>query len=247
MEVTVTTIALLLVAGIGSGLVGYLAGLASMVSYPALLAVGLPPLSANVTNTLGLVGTGLGAALRASDDVKKTGRTRLTQQAIVAAAGGGTGATLLLLTGEEVFAAVVPWLIAFAATALLVSPQIKKLGGGQERWPGYLAVLFLVCVYGGYFGAGAGVVYFAIVLVLTSYPWRRAVLMKTVLLSVSNLMASIIFIAFAPVNWLAAAIMFVGNLIGGNIGPMVQRYIPDALSRWAIAIGGFYLAWSLAR
>lgn len=247
MEVTVATIALLLIAGIGSGLVGYLTGLASLVSYPALLAVGLPPLSANVTNTLGLVGTGLGAALRASDDVKQTGRTRLIQQATAAALGGGTGATLLLLTGEEVFAIVVPWLIAFAATALLLSPQIKKLGSGKERWLAYLIVLYVVCVYGGYFGAGAGVVYFAIVLVLTSYPWRRAVLMKTVLLSVSNLVASVIFIAFAPVNWLAAAVMFAGNLIGGNIGPMVQRYVPDDLSRWAIAIGGFYLAWSLSR
>ena len=247
MDITIANVALLLAAGIASGLVGYLAGLASLISYPALLAVGLPPLAANVTNTLGLVGAGSGAALRAGHLVMASGRKQAWQQFAVSSGGGGLGATLLLLSGEEVFAAVVPWLIAFAAVMLLVSPRIKRLGGSTERWPLYLVVLFTICVYGGYFGAGAGVVYLAVVLILTQYEWPRAVLMKTILLSVSNLTASIIFIAFAPFDLLAAALMFVGNLIGGNAGPVVQRYIPERASRLAIALGGFYLAWRLAR
>ena len=78
-------------------------------------------------------------------------------------------------------------------------------------------------------------------------PWPRAVLMKSVLLSISNLAATVIFVIFAPIDWLAALILFVGNLIGGNIGPLVQRYIPEAISRWVIAIGGLFLAWSLWR
>ena len=73
-----------------------------------------------------------------------------------------------------------------------------------QRWPLYLTVLYVVCLYGGYFGAGAGIVYFAIVVMLTRHPWQRAVLMKTVLLSVSNLAASLLFVALAPVDWLAA-------------------------------------------
>lgn len=247
MDVTIWNVVLLLGAGIAAGLIGYLAGLASLVSYPALLAAGLSPLAANVTNTLGLVGAGSGAALRAWGQVMVGGRTRVWQQFAVCALGGGTGAVLLLVTGEAAFEAVVPWLIAFAALMLLLSPQIKKLGGETERWAIYLVMLFAVCIYGGYFGAGAGIVYFAIVLVLTSYPWPRAVLMKTILLSISNLVASAIFIFFAPVDWLAAVLMFAGNLIGGNIGPLVQRYIPAAFSRWVIALGGFYLAWSLSR
>lgn len=247
MEITIAKIAILLAAGIGAGLIGYLAGLASLVSYPALLLVGLPPLAANVTNTLGLVGTGIGAAMRAGSQVMSSGRTRAWQQFVVCAAGGTAGAVLLLVSGEAVFAAVVPWLIAFAAAMLLLGPWIKSLSGGQERWYTYLGVLFVVCVYGGYFGAGAGIVYFAAVLVLTTYPWPHAVLMKSILLSVSNLAASLVFIAFAPVDWLAAGLMFVGNLIGGNLGPLVQRHVPETLSRWVIAFGGFYLAWNLSR
>ena len=169
------------------------------------------------------------------------------RQFVICAIGGGTGAALLLITGEGVFEAVVPWLIAFASLTLFVSPRLKKLSSGTERWRIYLCSLFVVCLYGGYFGAGAGVVYFALVLLLTSYPWPRAVLMKSVLLSISNLAATVIFVIFAPIDWLAALILFVGNLIGGNIGPLVQRYIPEAISRWVIAIGGLFLAWSLWR
>lgn len=247
MDVTVGNIVFLAFAGVAAGLVGYLAGLMSLISFPALLAVGLPPLTANVTNTLGAIGVGAGAAVRAGDQVMAAGRGRAWQQFVICAIGGGTGAALLLITGESVFEAMVPWLIAFASLTLFLSPRLKKLSSGNERWAIYLGALFFVCLYGGYFGAGAGVVYFALVLLLTSYPWPRAVLMKSVLLSISNLAATVIFVIFAPIDWLAALILFVGNLIGGNIGPLVQRYIPEAISRWVIAIGGLFLAWSLWR
>ena len=247
MDVTVGNIVFLAFAGVAAGLVGYLAGLMSLISFPALLAVGLPPLTANVTNTLGAIGVGAGAAVRAGDQVMAAGRTRAWQQFVICAIGGGTGAALLLITGESVFEAVVPWLIAFASLTLFLSPRLKKLSSGNERWVIYLGALFFVCLYGGYFGAGAGVVYFALVLLLTSYPWPRAVLMKSVLLSISNLIATVIFVIFAPIDWLAALILFAGNLVGGNIGPLVQRYIPETISRWVIAIGGLYLAWSLWR
>lgn len=247
MDVTVGNIVFLAFAGVAAGLVGYLAGLMSLISFPALLAVGLPPLTANVTNTLGAIGVGAGAAVRAGDQVMAAGRGRAWQQFVICAIGGGTGAALLLITGESVFEAMVPWLIAFASLTLFLSPRLKKLSSGNERWAIYLGALFFVCLYGGYFGAGAGVVYFALVLLLTSYPWPRAVLMKSVLLSISNLIATVIFVIFAPIDWLAALILFGGNLIGGNIGPLVQRYIPETISRWVIAIGGLYLAWSLWR
>jgi len=247
VDVTVGNIVFLAFAGVAAGLVGYLAGLMSLISFPALLAVGLPPLTANVTNTLGAIGVGAGAAVRAGDQVMAAGRGRAWQQFVICAIGGGTGAALLLITGESVFEAVVPWLIAFASLTLFLSPRLKKLSSGNERWAIYLGALFFVCLYGGYFGAGAGVVYFALVLLLTSYPWPRAVLMKSVLLSISNLIATVIFVIFAPIDWLAALILFGGNLIGGNIGPLVQRYIPETISRWVIAIGGLFLAWSLWR
>jgi len=247
VDVTVGNIVFLAFAGVAAGLVGYLAGLMSLISFPALLAVGLPPLTANVTNTLGAIGVGAGAAVRAGDQVMAAGRGRAWQQFVICAIGGGTGAALLLITGESVFEAMVPWLIAFASLTLFLSPRLKKLSSGNERWAIYLGALFFVCLYGGYFGAGAGVVYFALVLLLTSYPWPRAVLMKSVLLSISNLIATVIFVIFAPIDWLAALILFGGNLIGGNIGPLVQRYIPETISRWVIAIGGLYLAWSLWR
>lgn len=245
MDVTFTNMVLLFVAGIGSGLIGYLAGLASLVSYPALLAVGLSPLAANATNTIAVVGGGWGAAFSGREMLLEGDRRRLITECALAAIGGIAGAVLLLVTGEKVFATVVPWLIAISALTLLLSPTIKRFSGTKERWFIYRALLLIVCVYGGYFGAGSGIVALATLRVLTNYLWERAVLLKTILLALANVTASIVFIFLAPISWAAAIIMFAGNIVGGYIGPTAQRHIPEPVSRYVIAAGGFYLAWTL--
>lgn len=241
-----TTFALLLVAGVGTGLVGYLTGLASLVSYPALLAAGLSPVTANVTNTLGLVGIGVGTTARAGRRFRGE-RAALVRQMLVAAVGGLIGALLLLLGGEGTFEAIVPWLIILASVSLLLQPWLSKLRGESENALAYLGALFVICIYGGYFGAGAGVIYLAITLIATSESFGRAMVLKSVLLGVTNLVAALTFIVSAfvfdgPVNWWAALALGLGCVLGGWLGPRIQDFLPERGLRIAVALCGFGLA-----
>ncbi|WOQ17246.1 sulfite exporter TauE/SafE family protein [Raineyella sp. W15-4] len=235
-------LALIALAGIGTGIVGYLTGLASLVSYPVLLAAGLSPVAANVSNTLGLVGVGVGSTARALRTVTGGSRRTLAAQLAVAAVGGGLGAALLLVAGESSFTAVVPWLIVLASVLLLLSPRISRLRTGEPNPVVYWIGLFLVCCYGGYFGAGAGVMYLALTLIASSELFTRAMVIKSLLLGVSNLVASLIFIGFGPVNWAAAIALGLGCVVGGNFGPVIQRLIPEQVLRAVVAAGGFFLA-----
>lgn len=242
---SIATFGWLVLAGIGSGLVGYLAGLASLVSYPALLAAGLPPLSANVSNTIGLIGVGVGSTARAGRQV--TGdRRQLIAQLLVVALGGLAGALLLLYAGEGTFERVVPVLIGMASLALLAQPWLRRLSGDRPRPVAYLITLLAISVYGGYFGAGAGTIHLAVMAVLTTMSFHRAMVWKSLLLGVSNLVAAITFALIAPVNWLAALALGLGCLVGGNLGPAVQKLFPERVLRIVVALCGLGLALWLA-
>ncbi len=241
-----TTFGLLIVAGIGTGIIGYLTGLASLVSYPALLAAGLSPVTANVSNTLGLVGIGIGTTARAGRQFRGE-RGWLVPQLAVSAVGGLVGAVLLLTGGESTFEAIVPWLIILGSVALLAQPWLARLRGEQDNRTVYLVALFLICLYGGYFGAGAGVIYLAVTLIATSEPFGRAMVLKSILLGVTNLVAAVAFIVSAlflggPVNWLAALALGLGCVVGGWLGPRIQEYLPERGLRVFVAMCGFGLA-----
>lgn len=234
-------IGLLVVAGFFAGLVGFVTGLASIVSYPALLAVGLPPVTANVTNTVAMVAVGVGALSNSTREVADTG-PKLWRWALYSAAGGLVGAGILLLAPAGSFEAIVPFMVAFAALALLLQPRLRALAGGRDMPRTYSVSLFVVAIYGGYFGAGAGVIFLAIALILTSEKIWRATILKSFLLGVANLVAAIGFAAFGPVHWGAAAAMAIGALAGGWCGPPVVRRIPPSLLRVVISVAGFGLA-----
>src|SRR5829696_672605 len=170
--VSVWEFGLLVLAGMGSGLIGSIAGLASLISYPALLAAGLPPVTANVTNTAALVLTGVGSVSASRPELKGQGR-RLVPLAVAAVLGGAAGAALLLSTPTEAFERIVPWLIGGASLAILVQrplPELAREGalahaGHPHRDPRWLPLaVFAIAIYGGYFGAAAGVV------ILATYP-----------------------------------------------------------------------------
>lgn len=237
---TGTTFLLLLAAGLGSGLVGYLTGLASLVSYPALLAAGLSPVAANVSNTLGMVGVGLGSTARAGATLRERGPGHLGVQAVVAAVGGLVGGLLLLRGGEGTFERIVPALILLASVLVLLSPRLAQLRGDRESALAYAVGLFAVSVYGGYFGAGAGTLFLA--LTATSETFSRAMVLKSVLLMITNLVAAILFMVAGPVNWWAALALGAGAIVGGNLGPAVQRMIPERVLRWVVALSGVFLA-----
>jgi len=244
---------LLLAAGVGAGLLGSVAGLASLASYPALLAVGLSPVAANVTNTVALVFTGIGAG--ASSRTELAGqRAAVRSGALLTGLGGALGALLLLAVPPGVFEAVVPWLIAFASLALLAQPRIRAWalrtgrsgaagsgrGAGGRSLP-VLAATFAVSVYGGYFGAAAGVLLLALLLLADGGELLRANALKNVLLLAANGVAAVGF-ALGPVSWAPAAPLAVGCLLGGLAGPWVGRRVPTDALRVVIALAGLGLA-----
>ncbi|MGV9824123.1 sulfite exporter TauE/SafE family protein [Gordonia sp. NPDC003429] len=238
---------LLMLAGFGAGLVGYITGLASVVSYPALLAVGLSPIAANVTNTVALVSVGVGS-LAQSGKVLLDGDRRPLLAGVVASLIGGTiGAVILLLSPPDSFKVIVPYLVGFAAIALLIQPTLRRLAAHHTDRPWiWLLGLTLISVYGGYFGAGAGIVLLALTLIVTSEPLWRATLLKSLFLGVANLVAALGFMIFGPVHWGAALAMAIGCLVGGWCGPPVVRRLPPGPLRIVVGIGGLGLAVWLA-
>jgi len=244
--------ALLVLAGVGGGLTGSIAGLASLVSYPALLAAGLPPVAANVTNTVALVLNGVGSVSASGPELRGQGR-RLLRLAGGAVLGGAAGAALLLLTPSDAFERIVPWLIGGAAVALLVQRpprELAALGAAAHpthRDPWWLPLAtMVVAVYGGYFGAAAGVMLLALFLLSTGEGLAVGNALRNVVLGVANLTAALGFTVFAPVAWSAALPLAAGLFVGGRLGPRVVRRAPQTLLRRLIALAGLGLAVHLA-
>lgn len=232
----------LFLAGVGGGLTGSVAGLASLVSYPALLAVGLPAVSANVTNTVALVFSSIGSVWGSRPELVGQ-RHRVRTLAVVAMAGGILGGTLLLLTPSGQFARLVPWLIGGASLAVLIPRRNTAPASAAEKPTWELAVVvFFVGVYGGYFGAAAGVLLLAALMFMTGEPLPRSNALKNVLLGLANGVAAVAFAVFGPVHWVEAVPMAVGLFIGGRTGPIVVRHSPAGAIRVAIAIAGVGLA-----
>lgn len=236
----------LVLAGIGAGLTGSIAGLASLVSYPALLATGLPPVTANVTNTVALVLNAVGSVSASRPELRGQAR-RLRPLLIAAVLGGLVGMALLLLTPTEAFERIVPWLIGGAAAAILVQRPPRELAAdGTEhppRDPRWLPLgTFAVAIYGGYFGAAAGVLLLAMYLLGTRERLPRGNAMKNVVLGVANGVAALGFIVLADVAWSAALPLALGFLVGGRIGPSVVRRAPQGILRTLIAVAGLGLA-----
>ena len=254
--------ALLVLAGIGAGIVGSTAGLASLISYPALLAIGLPPVTANVTNTVALIGSSIGSVSNSRPELRGQ-RADIRRWIGIAIVGGAAGASLLLLGPPGTFEALVPYLVAGASALLLLSPRLRAIrsptktttpgdptgaptgvpqkGGGGR--PLLVPIgLFVTCLYGGYFGAAAGVMILALLLFATDKSLPAANAAKNLLLGVANAVAAVIFVLYAHVDWAAAIPLGLGCIIGGAIGPVIVRRVPPNLMRAIIAAAGFALA-----
>ncbi|MGY1689775.1 sulfite exporter TauE/SafE family protein [Geodermatophilus sp. SYSU D01105] len=242
----------LVLAGIGAGLTGSIAGLASLISYPALLATGLPPVTANVTNTVSLVLNSVGAVSASRPELRGQGR-RLLRLSVGALLGGAAGAALLLLTPSEAFERIVPWLIAGASIALLVQRPPGELAvegrlhHPTHRDPWWLPLgTFTIAIYGGYFGAAAGVMMLAMFLLSTGEGLPRGNALKNVVLGMANAVAATGFVLSTPVAWSAAIPLAIGLFVGGRIGPGVVRRAPQTALRRLIAVAGIGLAITLA-
>jgi uncharacterized protein len=249
--VSVLEFGFLVLAGLGAGLTGSIAGLASLISYPALLATGVPALTANVTNTVALVLSSVGSVSASGPELRGQ-RARLLRLGVAAVCGGAVGAALLLLTPSSAFEKIVPWLIAGASAAMLVQRPPRDLAaaaaaaeqaGRTHSDPWWLpAVTFTVGIYGGYFGAAAGVLLLATYLLATGEGLPRSNALKNVVLGLANLVAAIGYIVLTSIAWSAGIPLAIGLLIGGMLGPRVVRRAPQTLLRRIIAIAGIGLA-----
>jgi uncharacterized membrane protein YfcA len=235
--------ALIAVAGVLAGIVGTAGGITSLISYPALLAAGVPAIAANVANNVALVACWPGSALASRLELK--GRRRwLWHWAWVTAAGGVAGAVLLLSTPSQAFARIVPFLVAAGSVALLAQPWISARFRGRDRdsAPVLFAGLLAVSVYNAYFGAGAGVMTLTLLLVTADPRMAQANALKNMLIGASSVMSALAFIIFGSVDWRAAIPLSIGMLAGSMIGPRLARRLPARVLRWLAALLGLGLA-----
>jgi len=233
---------LLAVAALGAGVVNGAAGGGTLISFPALLAVGYPALTANVTSTVGIWSGYLGgsAGFRAEVSNQK-GRLKALSATVVA--GAIVGGVLLLTTPTKDFRILAPYLLLAACTLFAVQPLLAKWLRGQDEEGRSHNVLmhggsFVAAVYGAYFGAGLGVVLLAVLGTTIPEPLVKVNGLRSVLALIINTVAVIIFVAHAHIAWRAAAIMAGCALVGGYVGARLARRIPTmALRVIIVAIG----------
>jgi uncharacterized membrane protein YfcA len=246
----VSPLGALLLGGVGlvTGVINTVAGGGSLLSFPALLALGYPPLVANVTNTAGVFPSSAGGALGYRRELAGQARTWLLL-ATVCTAGSLLGGWMLLALPASSFEAAVPALIASAALLTLVQPWLGKRIRGRsqarrlvqvplhKRWPLLLGVL-LISVYGGYFGAAIGVLLIAVLGLFLPDTLQRNNALKTALTMVVNLVAAVLFAFAGPVVWSAAAVLAVTTVVGGMLGALIARRLSDRALRLAVVVIG---------
>ncbi len=235
----------LLAVGTVGGIFSTVVGIASLVTYPALLALGVSPLSANMTNTVSLVLTGAGSVAGSRPELAGQGR-RVFRLGVVTALGGAAGAAVLLVTPESTFTMVVPILIGGASLVLLAQPRIKRLAptaaAGTPRRLASGAALFAVAMYVGYFGAASGVMLLVVLSVMIGEPLVRVNAIKNAVSGAANAMAAVAFALFGDVRWEFVVPLAAGFLVGGWVGPKIARRVPATALRVFVSLCGVGLA-----
>ncbi|WP_307853700.1 sulfite exporter TauE/SafE family protein [Nocardioides palaemonis] len=245
---------LVVVTGFGAGVLSSTVGVASLLSFPVLVGLGLPPVAANVSNTLGLIPGGLGGVVGYRREVREAGPVA-RMIVLVCAVGAVAGAALLLGLPPGVFEAVVPYLILFTCALVGIQPRVaawlrarherrhgEQLAERRHMSPATTAFATLTGVYGGYFGAGAGVMMVAVLGIGTDLELRVVNGLKTLSLMVGNIVAGLIFVVVADPRWDVAVLLAVGSLVGGYVGARIGRVLPDAVFRWAVVAAGVVAA-----
>ncbi len=233
----------LLAAGTLGGILSTVVSIASLVSYPVLLALGVPPLSANMTNTVSLVLTGAGSVAGSRPELAGQGR-RVLRLGTITALGGGAGAAVLLVTPASTFTVVVPWLIGLASLVLLAQPKIRQLAPAADQEPRLIhrVALFAVAMYVGYFGAAAGVMLLVVLGTMINESLVKVNAVKNAVSGMANVTAAGCFALFGDVRWTFVAPLAAGFLIGGWIGPKIARRVPAGPFRVFVSLCGIGLA-----
>ena len=237
--------AIIVVAGVWAGMVNTIVGSGTLVTFPVLLALGYPPLTANVSNGLGLVPGSLTGAIGYRRELRGL-RGRVVRLGVASVLGGLTGAVLLLWLPPEAFDAVVPVLVALAVVLVVVQPWVSRRmaarrpdGAPRTRvGPAVWSATYGTGVYGGYFGAAQGVLLLATLGLLIDDDLQRHNAVKNVLATLANLVSGIVFALVAPVSWPVVACVAGGSIVGGVIGSLVGRRLPPVVLRGVIVVVG---------
>jgi uncharacterized membrane protein YfcA len=243
VSLTSTRVLLLIVGGLGAGFFNGVAGGGSLISFPLLLALGYPALTANVTNTVGVWPGYAGGAAGFRKEISGQ-RDRLLQLSPVAVVGGVAGAILLLTTSSAVFRALAPWLVLGASLLFASQPLVRKALGGPDHTPPrtrpvlLTAGTFLASVYGGYFGAGLGVMLLAILGLALPDSIVRTSGLRTALSILVNGVAAVVFLIHGGLAWEAVGLLAAGSLVGGWFGARVALSIPAVALRIVVVIVG---------
>lgn len=246
---------LIVVAGVGAGTINTVVGSGTLITFPTLLALGVPPVVANVSNNLGLVPGSVAGAWGYRREL--VGQRRRTSRLLVGSLLGGlVGALALLVLPAAAFATIVPVLIGLGVVLVIVGPRLsaRVMRRREERgesassdawwvWPAVLGA----GVYGGYFGAAQGVLLMAVLGIGVAEPLQRLNGVKNVLAAVVNAVAGLVFVLVADVDYSIAALIGVGSLIGGLLGARVGRRLPAPVLRAVIVVVGVVALVALVR
>jgi uncharacterized protein len=236
-------------AAVGAGAVNALAGGGTLISFPVLVAVGVPPVAANVTNAIALCPGYFGATIAQLPNLKGQ-RAQLLLLIPVAVFGGLAGGMILLRTGERTFTALVPWMILAASLLLAIQEPVKKFVSKRlsnplhKRHTMVLSALPIAAaaIYGGFFSAGMSVLLLAVLGLTLDDTLTRLNALKQVLAFSVNIAAAIFFLFSDQVVWPAAAVMATGALIGGALGGRLAGKLPQAALRWTVVVAGTCIA-----
>jgi uncharacterized protein len=236
-------------AAVAAGAINALAGGGTLISFPVLVAVGVPPVAANVTNAIALCPGYFGATIAQLPNLKGQ-RAQLLLLVPVAVLGGLAGGMILLRTGERTFTALVPWMILAASLLLAVQEPVKKFVSKRlsnpmhQRHTMALSALpiAVAAVYGGFFSAGMSVLLLAVLGLTLDDSLTRLNALKQVLAFSVNIAAAVFFLFSDQVVWPAAALMAIGALIGGTLGGKLAGKLPPVVLRWTVVVAGTCIA-----
>jgi uncharacterized membrane protein YfcA len=235
-----------LAGGFGAGILTSTVGVASLLSFPILLAVGLPPVVANASNTIGMTPAGLSGSFGYRRELREHPRVTFLVL-VLCAAGSVAGAALLLALPAGVFATVVPWLILMTSLLVgvqpLVTSQLRKRRGVDATDRVHMSPMTgfwttLTGVYGGYFGAGSGVMMVAVLGFGLDLDLRIVNALKTLAVMAANVVATVIFLFLAELDWVAIGLLASGSVVGGYAGAHIGRRLPPVVFRTLIVTVG---------
>lgn len=245
-------------AGVAAGSINAVVGSGTLITFPTLLAFGYSPVTANVSNNIGLVPGAMSGSFGYREELRGQ-RTRIVRLGPMSLLGSVTGAVLLLVLPDEAFAAIVPILLGISLVLVVIQPWLqRRLQERQSDEEGspvvsrgrailLAASTFAAGVYGGYFGAAQGILLIGLLGSLLPEPLQRVNALKNVLSLIVNAVAAVVFtlLAFGRIDWAVVGIIAVGSLLGGFVGAGVGRRIPAVVLRGIIVVVGIVAIWRI--